>query len=89
MKNRFILIAATERPPAAGDICRMHGVDGEWVPIARRRAARLKAYDFARLPTADEVRAFDIDDVVEIVAPWDSVRARRFWRKTILPRFGA
>jgi hypothetical protein len=72
----------------AGDICRLHDTAGEWTPIARSRR-RLLAYDFARLPAADEVRPFDVDDVAEIVESCESVRARRFWRETILPRFGA
>lgn len=70
--------------PNVGDVCRVGGEDGLWVPFSpaqRTDGSSYKTWWFVRYPEANARRVFDLDWVDEIVSPHSDPENIAFWQR--------
>lgn len=79
--NPILMGQAEHRPdPRAGDVCRMRGRHGLWMPYEGVGGAQFR---FARYPKLDAVRTMELAHVEEVVHPCESTEARAFWKLVV------
>lgn len=68
--------------PRAGDICRLRGWSGLWIPYGGiGNTEEAGSFRFARFPHCDRVQVLDVSLVHEIILPAEFEEAQRAWAK--------